>query len=901
MHIASYLLNFCAQNSFFLLLCGHKVYIKYRMTEDTLNIEEIKMRNKTVSKILVAIIMTSMLIAILPALPVGATTLTSINPTSGNVGTTVTVIGTIDTLGGAYSIEFDGTVIETGNAPANSYAVDDTFVVPATLGSDAGLGHTVGLRDTQTTNVQTTTFSVITSRTLEIVPSYAAEGDSVSLTVEVTGGTLANTLNSFDIEVTGPDGTAYTGEVSFTTDATGSGSNTTEMFPDEFSTGANTVLTGTYTVTADRTLPGVITDWASTTFDIGIVDATSYARFETVNVQTDGWANNQNVTITITDPSDMVVAEWVDVNTTTGTSITGSWVIPWNAALGTYTIMAVNATGDNKAVDSTQTFTVGSANLAVTFVDDPMANYQRTETVDANFTIMYPDSTYLNASQLSSIEVRVYYNTTMVDSITLTEDDYDAATDNWAVSWKIPRNATIGTNYKFHLDVDTIADTNDNMGPTAATPSGSFTIEQADLMVAITQQPAENYTRTGDAMAKINITYPDESFFTDADLGEILVRVYYETSPNLNVANVTLMPEDFNSTTNDWTIMWNSPYNATLGQYFFEVMDMEVYDGVTDPNMGPEVLLYTDYFNLTTVEIVVDAIVTDSDTYAPGEYLSVFFDAMYADGTPVTTATPTLWLTAPDTYTMSSYEPAHTMDGRYAITIWLSDAQAQVGAWTITLEAMSLTDDAGNMGPAEDVTTNFTVTASEVTLDSLMAAIEDLSNRVDGIEADTNGLGSSVSSVQSSVSALQSSIVSIAELVADLQTQVDSLSATAATDADVAAVNTAVSGLSSDLTALENQLNTLSTAVNNAATDADVAAVQASIDSLTADVAALENSLNALGNTSASSADLTSATDDLTSQIGGLNTMVIVAVVLALIAAIAAILAVYIIQRKIAG
>jgi len=846
-----------------------------------------------------------MLIAILPTIPVGATTLTSITPTSGNVGTTVTVIGTIDTLGGAYSIQFDGVNVETGNAPANSYAVEDTFTVPATLGSDAGLAHTVGLRDSQTTNVQTTSFAVITSRTLEVVPSYAAEGDAVTLNVEVTGGTLANTLNSFDVEITGPDATVYTGEVSFTTDANGSGSNSTVVFPDDFSAGANTDLTGTYSVGADRTLPGVITDWASTTFDIGIVDATSYARFETVGVQTDGWENNQNVTITMTDPSDVVVAEWVDVNTTTGTSVTGSWVIPWNAALGTYTITAVNATGDNKAVDSTQTFTVGSANLAVTFVDDPMANYQRTETVDANFTIMYPDSTYLNASQLSSIEVRVYYNTTMVDSITLTEDHYDDATDNWAVSWKIPRNATLGSNYKFHLDVDTIADTNDNMGPTAATPSGSFTIEQADLAVMITEQPADNYTRTGDAMAKINITYPDDTFFTDADLGEALVRVYYETSPNLWVANVTLMPEDFNATTNEWTIIWNSPYNATLGEYFFEIMDMEVYDAATEPNMGPVSLLYTDYFNLTNVDIVVDAIMTDKDTYAPGEYLSVFFDAMYADGTPVTTGDVTIWLTAPDTYTMTDYQPQHTMDGRYAMNIWLSDAQAQVGAWTITLQANGMTDDAGNMGPTEDVTTNFTVTPAEVTLDSLMAAIQDLSDRVDGIEADTNGLGSSVSSLQSTVSALQSSIVSIAELVADLQTQVDSLSATAATDADVAAVSTAVSGLSSDLSALETKLNAVSTAVDNAATDADVAAVQsalqASIDDLAADVATLKSSVTSLSNTAASSTDLTAATDDLTSQIGGLNTMVIVAVVLALIAAIAAILAVYIIQRKIAG
>ncbi len=597
MHIDIFLLNICAHNRFFLLSCGHKVYIIYRMTEDTLNIEEIKMHNKTVSKILVAIIMTSMLIAVLPTLPVGAVTLSSITPDSGNVGDTVALTGAIDTQGGAYTIWFDlngnntpdaGEAIVTDNAPANSYTVEDTFVVPACLGSDAGMAHRVWLQDNQTTSVQYLAFDVITSRTLEVVPAYAAEGDAVNVTVTVTGGTLANTLNSFDVEVTGPDDTVYTGEVSFITDGAGSGSNTTVLFADDFSTGANTLLTGTYDVVADRTLPGVITNWDTASFVIGIVNATSYARFETVGVQTDGWANNQNVTITITDPSDEVVAEWVDVNTTTGTSVTGDWVIPWNATLGTYTITAVNATGDNKDVDSTQTFTVGSANLAVAWVDDPMASYQRTLTVEGNFTITYPDATMLDDTRLSSIDVSVYANSTLVDTISLTADDYDEDTDNWMVSWKIPRNATLGDGYYFSLDVGAIADTNDNTGPTVDEESGEFTVEQADLAVMVTQQPAANYTRTGDAMAMINITYPDETFYTDADLGEILVRVYLVGEPNVNVANVTLMAEDFNATTDEWTIIWNSPYNATLGNYFFEINDMEVYDAA-NPNMGPVV------------------------------------------------------------------------------------------------------------------------------------------------------------------------------------------------------------------------------------------------------------------------------------------------------------------------
>jgi len=80
------------------------------------------------------------------------------------------------------------------------------------------------------------------------------------------------------------------------------------------------------------------------------------------------------------------------------------------------------------------------------------------------------------------------------------------------------------------------------------------------------------------------------------------------------------------------------------------------------------------------------------------------------------------------------------------------------------------------------------------------------------------------------------------------------------------------------------------------------------VDELSADIAALESSLTDLStavDAAATPADVDAAVSDmsdkLSGDIGGINTMVIVAIVLALIAAIAAILAVYIIQRKIAG
>ena len=867
------------------------------MTEDTLNIEEIKMHNKTVSKILVAIIMTSMLLAIMPALPVAATTVSSLDPSTGNVGATVRLIGSIDTEGGAYTIWFDldddgtaigDTAVKTSAAPTNSLAVNTTFTIPACVGNDAGNGHKVTLQDLSSGGSSDASFSVRTKRTI-VVATHDQEGDVVAINMTVTGG-IATTLNNFTLTVTDPAATAkMTYNVSFMTNGLGSGWNVTN-YPTAYTTGANTNATGTYTIVADRKLPGVIANAATASFTIGLTDKVSYGRFETVSVKTSGWAVNQNVTITIKNPSDVAVKTWANQNLTSTGVFTGTWVLPWNATLGTYTVTAVNATGNNKAIASTQTFTVTSAAMTVAWTVQPSSPVQRTQTVNANITVQYPDSTYLNTSQFSALTVTVYYNTTVVTTMNLTTSNFNTATNSWRISWTLPRNAVLGTNYKFTVAKNSIIDTTGNSGPTSASSSGTFTVTAAVLTVNLTGQPAANYTRVQPAIATMNITYPDKTYFTAADLGNVTVRVMQGATI---VANVTLAASSFNSTTNRWTISWPSGYNATLADYLFTVAIGGVKDAAMNANTAA---VSTTAFTLLKGILGITSVNTDKTSYARGEFVRVFFDAAYADGSPVITGTSTVTLTAPDGFTKAPVNPVFTSGGRWQVTWWLSEAQ-QTGAWNITLAPNGVVDGAlptANTGPAAALRSSFTVLPSSVTLGDIIAAVNALDDRLNDVEAVTSSLGSQMGTLSSTVSNLQG-------LINTLQTNLNSLSATAATDSDVAAVSAAVNGLGTDIAALETKVNALSTAINNAATDADVAAVSAAVDELGTDIAALETKLNALTSTTASAADLTAATDDLSGQIGGLNTMVIVAVVLALIAAIAAILAVYIIQRKIAG
>ncbi len=550
------------------------------------------------NKALSILALISISLTVLFTIPIHAEITVEITPGSGAVGTEVVVEGSIETQGGAYSIWFDAdhngaavgdTLVMTGNVSEGSYEVNTTFIVPQCAGSDLGTAYNVTLQDNSTENALNTLFTVITLREITVSPAYAQEGDNIAIKMSVTGG-VANFLSNFTITVTDPAGTeSMNYNVSFTTDAFGSGYNVTD-FPTAYSAGATTNFTGTYNIVANQTLPDEIADAAAASFDIGLTNATTYNRFQTVKVKTSGWAPYQNITVTIKNPSMENMTVWDSVNATDGTW-TGDWTIPIDAPQGPYTVEAVNATGDNKAVDSIQTFTVQSATL----------------------------------------------------------------------------------------NVD------------------------------VTQQPAA-YMRTETVTTKINITYPDNTVYTDSDLGTILVRVYQNDT---NVANVTLAAEDFNATTNEWTVNWASPWDTVLADdYRFTVKANEIEDA-QNPNKGPATDVSTDDFEIVTAYLDVHNINTTKASYEQGEVVIVYFNATYLDGSAVTTGNAPINLTMANgtiIQVTATYVPAHS---RFETKCTLA-SEAPLGTWTALLEAQNLVDAANNMGPDEDKTTTFEVTEETV-------------------------------------------------------------------------------------------------------------------------------------------------------------------------------------------
>jgi hypothetical protein len=888
------------------------------------------MHNKTVSKILIAILTISMFSVFLSTLPASAVSLIELTPTSGNVGTQVRLVGTIDTLGGSYAIYFDtngdGSIqygwanetVKTGNAPADTYDVNTTFVVPACLGSDAGLNHRVVLRDEQTVATVTAWFAVVTSRVLTVSPTtIQQEGSNVTAFMTVTGGTVANQLNRYTVYVTDPAGgrTRKT-NLDFTTSAVGSGSANCTI-PDDFagwgfpSSGTpNTDLCGTYTVNADRVLPGAITNASQTSFQIRLTNASSYGRFETVNVKTTGWATNQNVTVTITDPNGTVAQTWPNQNLTTGMANL-NWTIPWNAVQGTYNVTVYNATGNNKAVTSTNLFEVGSAALTVTFTTNP-TNIQRTQTMTARFNIKYPDGTvYNNVTHFNSITVYIvrpwfgsYYRTE--GTIYLTAADY-GADGNWTVTWTAPKGVTLNNGYRVQLSAPrvfgattypgSIMDNYGNEGAVVTTRSGSFRVQAATLDVMVVTQPM-NVTRQQAVTAGLRITYPDGTAYTTADLNSVntTIRVYANST---NVANVTLNAAGYNATANEWTISWTPSYMVAAGSgYNFSILANELYDSPL--NLGPASTVTTNNFIVSKAVLVVPAVLTNDDTFQPGDYVWISFNATYPDGSPVMMGSSAVTLTAPDGFTTTTVNPVHVGNGIWQVPVWLSDAQAQTGAWTITLTAHGV-NDGYNTGPAITRTANFTVLPPDYSLEDIADALNALSDRLAAVESDTSALGDSVTAINAAIAALEGS-------VADLESQ---LANTASTSSVTALTNT-VNSLSAAIDALESALAGTASAADVDALSTAVSTLQASLasletdtgadlDALSAAVDALEAAVADLSANAVTQADLDDTASDLSADIGSSNTLIIVAIVLALVAAVAAIAAVYIILKKIAG
>ena len=152
---------------------------------------------------IIAILVASMILAVLPVSVVHAITIDPVNPTSGKVGIEVALTGTIDTPGGSWKVEFHNGAayvsVKAGTCASGETSVSTTFTVPnATAGA-----HDIRLTDLTTTGsvVRSNAFSVTTWWYVTADPDRVQENQTTSINATVTGGASGQWYN-YTVEVT---------------------------------------------------------------------------------------------------------------------------------------------------------------------------------------------------------------------------------------------------------------------------------------------------------------------------------------------------------------------------------------------------------------------------------------------------------------------------------------------------------------------------------------------------------------------------------------------------------------------------------------------------------------------------------------------------------------------------
>jgi len=321
--------------------------------------ERLMLPLKTVRSIMVLfLILTSLMVAVSFAPSARASTsITSMTPTSGEVGSTVYLQANITNADGPFEVRFDTAVRKSGSA-VGSY-VNTSFTVPeATAGN-----HTVMVLDQIAGQNATANFTITTSYSLKAevptAPKQLQEGGSVSIDANMTGS-VAYTSYAVNITVTAPNSVSYTNLTTIFTSSVGSG-NTMLTYPKDFSTGANTNFTGTYSVYFNGTL-------ANEAFFIGLTNSSQYHRHQTVDVKA-MYASGENVTITI--QGNIIYTSTTAQADSSGLVHYVNSTILSEASIGTYTVTLISISNPTKktAAPDVQSFTVPGYSVNITLLN----------------------------------------------------------------------------------------------------------------------------------------------------------------------------------------------------------------------------------------------------------------------------------------------------------------------------------------------------------------------------------------------------------------------------------------------------------------------------------------------------------------------------------------------------
>ncbi len=168
-------------------------------------------------------------------------------------------------------------------------------------------------------------------------PPRIQEGENTTITIDVSQAEPSRAY-TFGINVTNPGGTFSVKNITITSDASGSGANSTDYWRDFAE--ANTDYVGTYLVAVRNVTNNEVLTTGS--FSVGLTDKLKYARNETVSIQGSGYSPGKNVTVNVKFNETQFAEQNVTANSLGVANY--SWQVSSNATSGLYTVSITNAT-----------------------------------------------------------------------------------------------------------------------------------------------------------------------------------------------------------------------------------------------------------------------------------------------------------------------------------------------------------------------------------------------------------------------------------------------------------------------------------------------------------------------------------------------------------------------------
>jgi hypothetical protein len=273
-----------------------------------------------------------------------------ITPSSatGPVGSSVNVIGTIYVSNGSFQILMGKTVVSSGKA--DGYYVDVNFTVP-----ELPVGpYALTLTDLGINVNSNKQFTVTTGYAIAAAPSSVQEGNSLALTVSISGAQSGISYSAnVAVVLPNPLGTTYSKIVSLGTVSQKGTASAQVTFPDSNFNPVGSVANyaGTYTAYFNQSQ-----NLAQTSFSVNFIDSTSYHRGQTVVLRATGYQPNQAATLNVISAVGSTIGT-VSVTASAEGLISTSWIVPSDAPIGDCTIR-ITADGVQKAIQDSQTFTV---------------------------------------------------------------------------------------------------------------------------------------------------------------------------------------------------------------------------------------------------------------------------------------------------------------------------------------------------------------------------------------------------------------------------------------------------------------------------------------------------------------------------------------------------------------